>query len=379
MGMAVQVIIIALMPALLIQGTNRQKILKFMGPIILAYAVGIIMANIPGVAWDRDLSMTVSEIAVPVAIPLVLMSTNLIKWFSLARTTVVSFVLMMAAALLASLMTVLIFRKQVDNAWQLAGMLTGCYTGGTPNLVAIGLSLEVPGTDVVLANTSDMLIGGIYFLLLTSVMKHVYRKVLPPFKALDAVDTEIEPFMKPVFGKGIKKGLGSIGFTVGLAILAAGVAIGLSIVVFGSIMLVPILFLVSSFGIGLSFIKRFHRIEGTWNIAEYVILLFSIGLGGTVDLKEFFGASPMMLLYVATMMFGALVIHLILCRIFSIDADTAMITSTAGVYGPAFIAPVAKALDNQKIIVSGLITGLAGYAVGNYMGILVAYTMKLFV
>ena len=47
-------------------------------------------------------------------------------------------------------------------------------------------------------------------------------------------------------------------------------------------------------------------------------------------------------------MFGALIIHLLLCLIFKIDADTTLITSTAGVYGPAFIGPVAESLATAK-------------------------------
>ena len=76
-------------------------------------------------------------------------------------------------------------------------------------------------------------------------------------------------------------------------------------------------------------------------------------------------------------MFGAIIIHFILCKIFKVDADTALITSTAGVYGPAFIAPVANAMNNSEIVVSGIITGLAGYAVGNFLGIGLAYVLKL--
>ena len=285
--MILQSAVILFTPAVLIIITTKFKALRFIGPILLAYLVGIIAANVP-IGWDRNLSMTLSEITVPIAIPLVLMSTNLVKWFHLARTTVVSFILMMVSALLASLLTVAVFRDQLDNSWQIAGMLTGCYTGGTPNLIAVGMSLEVPSSLIVLANTSDMLWGGLYFILLTSVMKNVYRKFLKPFQSDTVFDASIEPFMKPVFGNGIKLGIVNIGITVGIAIACAGSAIGLSFLITGGLSMVPILLMVTTIGIALSFWKPIHRIEGTWNIAEYIILLFSIGLGGTVDLIEFF-------------------------------------------------------------------------------------------
>jgi len=41
----------------------------------------------------------------------------------------------------------------------------------------------------------------------------------------------------------------------------------------------------------------------------------------------------------------------------------------AGVFGPAFIIPVAKALKNDEIILPGILCGILGYAIGNYLGI----------
>jgi len=46
------------------------------------------------------------------------------------------------------------------------------------------------------------------------------------------------------------------------------------------------------------------------------------------------------------------------------------------VFGPAFVPTVATALKNRAIIVSGLTTGVVGYAIGNYAGIALAYLLK---
>lgn len=371
-GAILQVITIVLLPALLIDLTKRFKILRFMGPILLAYLAGIILANLPFLTWDRNLSMSISEVAVPIAIPLVLMSTNLLKWLKLARTTVLSFILVMVAAIASSLFTVFLFRDSLDISWKVAGMLTGCYTGGTPNLIAVGMSLDVPGDAMVLINTSDMIWGGLYFLLITSVVKKVYRRFLPKFVHTEDHTGGVDPFMQGVFSTGKRKGILNILLTVGISLLITGFTVGISMLIFGEMSMVFILLVVSTLGVGISFSSKMHKIKGTWHIGQYVILLFSIGLGGTVDIAEFFKVSHTMVLYVGVMMFTAIIIHFILCKIFKIDSDTALITSTAGVYGPAFIAPVANSLNNQEVVVSGLITGLAGYAIGNYLGLMVA-------
>ena len=74
-------------------------------------------------------------------------------------------------------------------------------------------------------------------------------------------------------------------------------------------------------------------------------------------------------------MLGSLAFHLALCRVSRIDRDTTIITSTAALFGPAFIGPVAVRLANRAVFVSGLMSGLVGYAVGNYLGLLVAWLL----
>ncbi len=131
--------------------------------------------------WDQGLSMTISEVSVPIAIALILFSADIIKWFHLAKITTKSFLLVLIAAMVATFTMSMIFANQVDEGWKIAGMLTSCYTGGTPNLMAVGLSLNVPGETIVLVNMCDMLCGGVYFLLISSVLIRVYRKFLPKF------------------------------------------------------------------------------------------------------------------------------------------------------------------------------------------------------
>lgn len=379
--MVVQVLAILLLPYAFMRLAKKSKAISFVGPVVLCYVAGIILTNVPGISWDRGLSMTISEVSVPIAIALILFSANLLKWFKLARSTVFSFVLVLISAMLSSFIVGLAFAERLPDGWKVAGMLTGCYTGGTPNLMAVGLSLELPSETIVLVNMCDMLAGGVYFLLLTSVIIRIYRKVLPPFDETNWVDekTTVLPSMEPVFSEGKRKGFSNLGRAVGLAVLITGVAVGIAILLTGKMSVLPIILIVTTVSIGLSFLRPIKNIKGTSIMGQYAVYIFSLAIGGTVDIQLFFDSSPTMLLFTACVMMGALFFHLILCRIFRIDADTALITSTAGVYGPAFIAPVAEALNNRHVVMSGLITGIVGYVAGNYLGIGIAYLIRLLI
>ena len=48
----------------------------------------------------------------------------------------------------------------------------------------------------------------------------------------------------------------------------------------------------------------------------------------------------------------------------------------AGIFGPAFVAPMSAVLKNKAILVSGVTTGLVGIAVGNFLGVALAYLVK---
>ena len=81
--------------------------------------------------------------------------------------------------------------------------------------------------------------------------------------------------------------------------------------------------------------------------------------------------------FVAISIVGSLTVHAILCKLFRVDTDTFLITSTSAICSPPFVPVVAAALKNKTIILSGLTTGIIGYAIGNYLGISLAYLFKL--
>jgi len=67
-----------------------------------------------------------------------------------------------------------------------------------------------------------------------------------------------------------------------------------------------------------------------------------------------------------------------LAALFKIDADNVIIVSTALTCSPPFVPVVAGALHNKEIIISGLTVGIIGYAIGNYMGIIMAQILSFF-
>jgi uncharacterized membrane protein len=74
-------------------------------------------------------------------------------------------------------------------------------------------------------------------------------------------------------------------------------------------------------------------------------------------------------------MLMSVTLHLIFCRIAKVSGDLFCVSQVGLLCSPPFVPPVAGAMKNKKVLISGIVIGLIGYAVGTYMGTLVAIVL----
>ena len=117
-------------------------------------------------------------------------------------------------------------------------------------------------------------------------------------------------------------------------------------------------------------------IEKSFQLGMYFILIFCIVVASMADIRQLANISFSLFWYVALAMFGSHISHAFIAKLFRIDADTVIISGSALVCAPPFVPVVAGALKNREVILTGLVVGIAGYALGNYLGVLVAYILK---
>ena len=255
-------------------------------------------------------------------------------------------------------------------------MATGLYTGGTPNLNAIGSILGVAQEIIAVSNLSDMLIGGIFYVFLLTLCKPLLSKILKAEKPAVYMTGDEEVENIDDFGEipDKKKLIIAVLIAVGMAAVGAGIGV-LIWVLTGSVQgklndyLVPAVMVTATvLGLVASFNKKLRKIKGTSLTGHYLILVFSVALSMSMDFNDFNLDYVYIFLLFTTITLGTFILHVILCKIFRIDADCCMITLTAGVYGPAFIPAVAKQAGDEKLIPVGLLCGSLGYAIGTLLG-----------
>jgi uncharacterized membrane protein len=170
-----------------------------------------------------------------------------------------------------------------------------------------------------------------------------------------------------------------LGVALLLAIIIVGVSFGLSMLVAKSAQMTVLVLSITTLGLAASLIKRINSIENTFQLGMYFIIVFSLALSSIADLRGMFQIQFLNLfLFVAMAIFGSMIIHVGLSKIFKVDTDTTIITITALTYSAPFVPAVAAAIRNKEVIISGLTVGILGYAFGNYAGVAMAYLLKSF-
>ncbi len=379
MAIALLAIFYVLFPAVIIFACEKNSLLNKLGAVAIAYIVGVIIGNIGILPTGAEsLQNTLTTVTVPLALPLLLFSSDVRSWSKLAKKTMLSLLLGLIAVVATVTGGYLLVHGQLDDAWQVGGMLIGVYTGGTPNLASIGTALSVQPDTYILTHTSDIILSSALFLFLLFFAKATFKFFLPPFRMpQDSLDPnnatlaehEFESF-SGMFAPERRAGLAK---AFGVAVLIFAIGGGISFIVPENASTAIAILLITTLGILASLIPSINKIEKSFQLGLYFIIIFSLVISSMASFKQFEHANPAVFWYVGIVVFGSLLLHLALSAIFRIDTDTTIIVVTALVFSPPFVPVVAGALKNKAIILSGLTVGIIGYAIGNYLGISIAY------
>lgn len=374
-------------PALALVLKERVAFFAKWSPLVVCYAVGLAIGNF-GMLSERSTAVLdgVSTGAVALSIPLLLFSVDIRKWRELAGSTLLAFGLAVVAVMAASAIAHIAFRNAVPDSWNIAGLLVGVYTGGTPNMAAIKTALRTDMNAYLAVHTSDMVLSAAYFLFVLTAAKRFFSLVMPayaphrvggndePARGADA-DGEFAalPFTA-LFKKGIR---GPLAAAIGLdvAIVAVGLCLSLAVPAawqtMVAILSITTLALVAALSPGL------RGIAGTFQAGEYILYVFCLAVGAMGDISKLIGAAPQYFAYVAAVLFGSFALHAILCALCRVDVDTFLVVSTATINSPPFVGLTCVAIGNKRLLVPGITAGIMGYALGNYLGIGLAQLLRL--
>lgn len=366
---AVQLVGSLTAPMLCLWLVHRFKFLVALGPMVLAYLFGIALGNLIPDLIHENLASTLCGIAVLLAIPLLLFLVDIRQWVGLARDGLIGSLVVFAVVPGLCVAAAMLFAPRAAHFDQVAGMVTGLFTGGTVNMVAVATALQVSPELQVIMNAADMAVCGLYLFLLLGVGYRLFLALNPRDDATIGLGNISE-----VGDTNSKEGIGKAG-------VLAVVIFGLGLVVreltpdpwkdTGAILAV------TTFGLLASELPRVRTWRGAEFLGEFLLLIFGFSMGLLARLDKLGGAEALLYMgYMAVVLVAVVVVHAAICWVLKVEGATIAITSAAGIYGPAFVAPVARRLGRPELIVPGIACGLMGVAGGTYAGILIGTMLR---
>lgn len=403
MRIIIAISIYLLFPIIIVSAFHKWKILQKIGTVILAYAVGIIMSLTGFVTFEpgtadaatfESIQKLIMNISVPIAIPLMLFNCDFKLWTRALPKTILALVGGIIAIAVAVISGFFIFRNTgVNDIENVSAMMTGIYTGGTMNFNALGAALGVDPTTITLVLTFQMLITFPLIMFITGGGYRLFRKILPfPDESTTiAINSNIEDHGIENYGMMLNKKVfpkTMLGLLLSIGFLAIGA--GLSLLLYnlgvvgdqetgtGKLNELVIILTITTLSIIASFSKKIRELPKTFELGMIFILIFSIAVASQFNPYSIDMSAISLGLFVLYIMLVSVIIHIIFCRFSKISGDLYTVAQVGLFCSPPFIPPVVGAMGNKKVLISGIVIGLIGYAIGTYMGVGIAYMLKLF-
>lgn len=376
--------IFCLAPAGVIWLCRRFPLLDNIGPIMILYALGMVIGNLP---LDIPGMATVQEIAtsatIPLAIPMMLFSCRFTRRdASTQLKVVVSGFLSVALAVVAGY---LLCGKHLAEGDKIGGIMSGMYTGGMLNAAALQAIFKVEEQRYIVMCSYDIIISFLYLIFLVAVGYKIFRRLYGERGTKELTDSEKEDLDRqlaeakrnPYAGLWSRDGMKELGKIVGFTAIVVGLSAASTLPFPDEWFMVIFILVLSTLGVVASFLKPVQRLERSFDIGMYLIYIFSIAMASMADFSDLKLADGLnQIMFLTITVFGSLALHALFCRLMRVDADSMTVSSVSFINSPPFVPMMVAVLKNKSTLIVGLGAGIVGYALGNHFGVLMASLLE---
>ncbi|HRK55267.1 MAG TPA: DUF819 family protein [Cyclobacteriaceae bacterium] len=352
---------------------KRYKTFKKLGAGAIAILIGIALSNsgfLPGDSPAYDFLMTQG---VSASIVLILLSVDIRSIKKAGPTMLKAFVLgAVGSALGAMTMSYILADAIGGEAYKLAGQFTGTYVGGGMNFAALGRAFDTNSDLFTAGIAADVIITAIWLVVCLAAPVLLTRKT-------DATETleELPKDETYTIEQSLYRSDGSMKIahmavlvTVVFGTIWISEALGKQIPALPEILWLTTLVLLAA---QIPYIKN---ISGGAMLGNYLLLLFLASNGAKSVVANIITVGPAVFYFAV----GTIAIHGIFLfgvgYLMKIDAGTLAVASQANVGGSSSALALASARGYTDKILPGIAVGLLGYAVGNYLGLVVGNIMQ---
>lgn len=272
--------------------------------------------------------------------------------------------------------------------------LSGQYSGGAGNFAAVNMMLGgqgLKGEMFALVSTCNLIVSFFYLMFLMGGGVNIARRVVhgKNFKAYnDSINAQDFVNDNPYKDFGKKKSIVQLLKVFGAAVVVAVASLLISnlfkegTVMFdllgGDYSLAVMILVLTTISLLLTGFKEVRTWDKSFDAGMYLIYIFCLAMAMLADLSQLdWKLGLWVLIYQTIIVFGSLALGVLLARPCKVDADSAVITSDTLVNSPICVPMIAATMKNKNAIMVGITNGLAGYAIGNYLGYLIFNLLQL--
>lgn len=383
-----------LTPALVLWGCRKVKFLNKVGPVLTLYILGVVIANLHIVPSDYlGIQKTLQDVMIPLAIPMMLFGCNL-KSLKAGATVRAFLICVISVAAMVAVGYWLVGGKLGADGPTIGATLTGQYTGGAGNFGAVNMMLGEQGLSpekFALVASCNLIVSFFYLMFLmgggvTMARRIVHGNKLKEYN--DSINAEEYVNDNPYKDFGKKKSLIQLLKVFGTSVCVAVAALLISnLFKEGTLMydllnadysMVALILILTTISLLLTSFKQVRSWDKSFDAGMYLIYIFCLAMAMLADLSQLNWALGLwVLIYQTIIIFGSLLLAVLLAKPFKVDADSAVITSDTFINSPLCVPMIAATMKNKNALMVGITNGLAGYAIGNYLGFLVFQLLSI--
>jgi uncharacterized membrane protein len=350
---------------------------KLSGILVTMISMSILsMVGVTPVASDPKIEVAVYDIVfsyfIPIAIPMLLFSSNIIKIIKESGKLLLAYILGAIGVVLGSFLAYALIDLGNESG-KTAGVICATLIGGSVNFIAAAEILNFSSNPLFTATIAvDNFVANLYVLLLFLIpsLSFLSRFFVKPKEENKVEKTSVEKQAFPITMERIAV---SVFISVLIAALGNIVAEYLQDIIQTDLKLSILVITVFALLAANFFPRNLKPLGDTsFSIGLWMMYIFLAVIGAATNLQAILGIGPMVLLFYLVIMIFHLVLMLALAKLFKLDVYEVVISSAANIMGPSVAAPMAASMGQKNLVTPGILVGILGYIIGTFVGVSIA-------
>ena len=354
---------------------NKFEWFKKIGSLVVCILLGMALANIAVIPKTSVIYEGIYDIAVPYTIVLVILVSRLSGLKKAGWPMLTCFGLGAAGSFVGALIASFLFQNLLGpETWKLGGTFAGTFTGGGMNFVAVGRGLEMNPDLFAAAIVADNLVTVPYLLFqmgLFGILAPFYRKLAVSNKPAPSQSEEAQEDPRR-FWTSTTINITDLALLTALPLGALSISKLLASLVPGF----PEILFITTLALIMGQIPFIQRLRGAAVLSYFSLHLFFIAIGANSDISEVIKRGGSIFVYMTLI----IVIHALVIYgigwLLRFDLKTVTVASQAAIGGSGSAMAITLAMKWKALIIPGIIVGIFGYALGNYLGFACAFLLQ---